>query len=179
MQPPPDHAEVTAALEAVGEVTAASELHGALTGLLCAAGDAPGGDWPQRLALELSPADVAAHPPLAALAGHVRGQFDFAPARVEPLLPAEPLQARAQGLVEWCRGFLGGLGLAGHPSAGQSGSTAGELIADLGVIAATRLDEGAEDDDADFETVLDFIQSAVAVLHHELHETAPPGARRH
>lgn len=179
MQPPPDHAEVTAALAAAGEVTPASELHGALTGLLCAAGSAPGDDWPQRLALDLGPADVAAHPPLTALAGHVRGQFDFAPARVEPLVPEGPLRARAQALVEWCRGFLGGFGLAGHPSAGQAGSTAAELIADLGVIAGTRLDEDAEDEDADFETVLDFIQTAVAVLHHELRDTAPPETSRH
>lgn len=179
MQPLPDHAEVRTALDAVGEVTAASELHGALTGLLCAAGAAPGEDWPQRLALDLTPADVAAHAALVALAAHARGQFDFAPARIEPLLPPDPLPARAQALIDWCRGFLGGFGLAGHPSAGQSGGTAGELIADLGTIAGTRLEEGAEDVDADFETVLDFIQSAVAVLHHELHETAPPDASRH
>jgi len=82
---------------------------------------------------------------------------------VMPLLPEAPLDARANAMVDWCRGFLGGLGLAGVGTGGRLAPVASDLLHDFAEIASTQLE--CEDGEAPLAELLDFIGGAVARLH--------------
>jgi uncharacterized protein YgfB (UPF0149 family) len=167
---PPSHDRVSNVLASLRLGVNASDLHGSLTGYLCAGGRAGADDWLDRL--ELSPADAqAAHDgTLAALLAAALAQFGHDPAQVEPLLPtaSATLALRADALVEWCRGFLGGFGLVGSTLHAHLSDDASEILADFGTIATSRLEiEGGASDEQAFFDVLDFVRLAVARLHRE------------
>lgn len=139
-----------------------AELHGSLTGYLCGGW---GGDGAALLAaLELE-GDAAGT--LADLAGRAAAETAGAlraGAPVALVLPAAPIEARANALVEWCRGFLGGLGLTGLLDAGARTGAAGDLLHTLAHIAAAPVACGPGDEAA-LDEVLAFVQSGVAQLH--------------
>ena len=168
MSHPPSHARVAEALRAHRLGTQPGDLHGSLTGYLCAGGRLGPDDWLDRL--ELSPADAASarDETLAALRAAAFAQFGAVPAAIEPLLPpaTAPMPERAEALVDWCRGFLGGYGLGALH--GDLSADAREILADFGTIAASRLDvEGGARDEQAFAEVLDFVRTAAALLHRE------------
>ncbi|MET0229401.1 MAG: UPF0149 family protein [Rhodanobacteraceae bacterium] len=153
----------------------ASDLHGSLTGYLCAGGRAGADDWPR--ALELEPDAKADHEVLRRLYRECRAQLDDPDLGFEPLLPESdtPVERRADALVEWCRGFLGGIGLSGAPVRGLS-PDATEVLADISRIAASRFDyDDAEEDESALTEVLEFVRVGVLLLHTEL--TRPRTAR--
>jgi uncharacterized protein YgfB (UPF0149 family) len=156
----------------------ASDLHGSLTGYLCAGGSAGVDEWPDALEIEPDPAVHVRDEALRQLYRDCRAQLDDPDLGFEPLLPApeEPVERRAEALVEWCRGFLGGVGLSGTPTAALS-ADANEVLADLGRIAASRFDyDDAEEDETALSEVLEFVRVGVLLLHTEL--TRPRAARR-
>lgn len=152
----------------------AGELHGSVTGYLCAG-------WAGRsnellAALQLESDDAGLADPLYALLDRLVPEISSelrAGETVTPLRPDAPLSARADGLVEWCRGFLGGLGLTGVVADAGLGSETRELLGDFGRIAAMPL-ECDEDDHAAFAEVLDFVRGGV--LH--LYAALAPSERR-
>jgi uncharacterized protein YgfB (UPF0149 family) len=166
----PSHAALAAALAGLHLGVQASELHGSLTGYVCAGGKATAEDWLERL--ELGPPDAAtvADPMLRAVHAAALTQFEPASARVEPLLPAAnaPLESRADALVEWCRGFLGGYGLAGALASAEPSAVVSDVLADFATIAGSHFDYDDEAEDASaFADVLEFVREASALLHRE------------
>ena len=98
------------------------------------------------------------------------------------MLPAAetPIDTRADALVEWCRGFLGGFGLAGGGHHDSLSNDAREILADFGTIAATRFEyAGNEDDEAALAEVIEFIRVGALLLHAELHAAPQTGATLH
>ena len=97
----------------------------------------------------------------------------------EPLLPPADtaLEHRADALVDWCRGFLGGLGLAGVSREHGLSADGAEILSDFGTIAGTRFEyaDGEEDESALTE-VIEFIRVGVLLLHAEI--VSAPQARR-
>lgn len=168
------HDRISSVLASLRLGVNASDLHGSLTGYLCAGGRAGADDWLDRL--ELSPADerAARNSELAAVLAAGQAQFADDLAQVEPLLPSagSAVAQRADALVEWCRGFLGGFGLVGSTLHVSLSDEANEILADFGAIATSRLevDGGASDEQA-FADVLDFVRVAVARLHRESGES--------
>lgn len=153
----------------------ASDLHGSLTGYLCAGGRAGAEDWPA--ALELEPDAKGDHEVLRRLYRDCRAQLDDPDLGFEPLLPDSetPVEQRADALVEWCRGFLGGVGLSGAPVSALS-PDATEVLADISRIASSRLDyDDAEEDESALTEVLEFVRVGVLLLRTEL--TRPRSAR--
>ena len=158
--------------------TTASELHGSLCGYL-----AGGGSLKRTTVLAALQLDGEALAPAAAdqaLLEHLAEQCrtDLADPELgfEPLLPADdrPLPERADALVEWCRGFLGGFGLAGSPAHAQLSEEAREMLRDLGAIAASSFDFGNEDEDEDaLIEVQEFVRVGAMLLHAEC--TRPDG----
>ncbi len=158
----------------------ASELHGSLCGYLCAGGAAGTNAWCEALALEALQ-DVISDD---ADARRTFGQF-FSQSRArlidpqlafEPLLPdaEDPVPQRAAALVEWCRGFVGGLGLAGNESAETLSEEGQEVLADLSRIAASDLVTGnSDEDEADFTEVLEYVRMGVLLLQSELTAVIP------
>ena len=106
-----EHATLVQALARCQAGSGASELHGSLSGYLCAGGHADAADWLDKLEVTPGVEGATRDPLLRDLFERARAQFATDPAQVKPLLPASPFEQRAQALVEWCRGFLGGFGL--------------------------------------------------------------------
>ena len=169
------HAELTRASQTLRLGMGASDLHGSLTGYLCAGGRAGAEEWPAALELELEPkADPEV---LRRLYRYCRAQLDDPDLGFEPLLPESgaSVEQRADALVEWCRGFLGGVGLSGA-TLGALSPDATEVLADIGRIAASRFDyEDDEEDESALSEVLEFVRVGVLLLHTEL--TRPRSAR--
>src|SRR6185312_819794 len=92
-----------------------AELHGSITGFLCAGGSGHARELLDSLALE-SDAGGAADGDLDRLIEGAATRINDRLRAQEPIelvLPEAPLVARANAAVDWCRGFLGGLGLSG------------------------------------------------------------------
>ena len=169
------HAELARALETLHLGVGASDLHGSLTGYLCAGGKAGAEEWPA--ALEIEPESQAAlrDEALKRLYRDCRDQLDDPELGFEPLLPDEdaPVERRADALVDWCRGFLGGVGLSGSSTRLLS-ADANEVLADLGRIAASHFEyDDAEEDETALCEVLEFVRVGVALLHTELTHRLP------
>ncbi|MBL0162138.1 MAG: UPF0149 family protein [Xanthomonadales bacterium] len=164
----------------------ASDLHGSLTGYLCGGGKTTAEDWTEALAFDLEAARGDAV--FAQVYHFCREQLDDVELAFEPLLPSDdvPLSVRADALVDWCRGFLGGVGLAGAGRPGKEMSAdAREIVQDFGNIAASNLEyTGSEEDEAALAEVLEFVRVGVLLLYGELDPgpslktAAAPASRR-
>lgn len=168
--PPPTHAALSTALDELSLGVQASELHGSLTGYFCAGGKATDADWLQRLEITVPHEAAIGHPLLRALHAATLAQFTGDRRQAEPLLPAAkaPLEQRADALVEWCRGFLGGYGLAGAVASASPSAVASDVLSDFGTIAGSRFDYDDETEDARaFADVLEFVREATGLLHRE------------
>ncbi|MGH8233964.1 MAG: UPF0149 family protein [Rhodanobacteraceae bacterium] len=168
------YAEFGMALARAKLGTGPAELHGSVTGYLCAG--RAGGAHALLAALQLESDDAGLVDPLHALldklVAGISGEL-MAGQPVSPLLPEAPLSTRADAMVDWCRGFLGGLGLTGVVVDTRLVPATRELLDDFGRIASMRI-ECNDDDDAALGEVLDFIGKGVTHLHAAL---APVGSR--
>lgn len=176
-----DHADLAAALAAMRVGVGASELHGSLSGYLCGGGNA--GAPALLSALELESEDNqskdAGQRLLGELYAETRVLLDDPELGFEPLLPdaARPLAERGDALVDWCRGFLGGLGLGGQ-AAGRALSEEGtEILRDLDTIAGSHFSYEEADDENSLMEVFEFVRIGVLLLYAELR--ADPGRRLH
>jgi uncharacterized protein YgfB (UPF0149 family) len=157
----------------------ASELHGSLCGYLCAGGAAGTNAWCEALALEalqdLITDDADARRTFGQFFSESRARLIDPQFGFEPLLPdVDAVPARAAALVEWCRGFVGGLGLAGNDASDTLSDDSQEVLADLSRIAASDLSSGdGDDDEADFTEVLEYVRMGVLLLQSELTAVAP------
>lgn len=167
---PLTHAELATTLKTLRLGVGASDLHGSLTGYLCAGGSAGAEEWPAALEIEPEPATPLNDEALRRLYRECQAQLEDPDLGFEPLLPGAdaPVEHRAEALVEWCRGFLGGVGLSG-PAARALSADANEVLSDIGRIAASRFDYDDENED---ETalceVLEFVRVGVLLLHAEM-----------
>ncbi|MBD8872772.1 UPF0149 family protein [Rhodanobacter sp. DHB23] len=162
----------------------ASELHGSLCGYLAGGATSDGGRLLTALELEgaegvtPSPADQVA---LDALLRQCRDALADPDLGFEPLLPDadRPLDERAEAVVDWCRGFLGGFGLAGTDAHAKLSDDAQEVLRDFGTVAASSFDFGdaAEDEDALIE-VQEFLRVGALLLYTESAGRGPSGSDR-
>ena len=144
----------------------ASELHGGLCGWL-AGGGSDGPDW---LARVLADADIDAVAPgdafdrlrEASVAQLEDREFGF-----ELLLPeaGASLYERSGALFDWCRGFVGGFGLAAGPTPPLS-AEGQEALADLVRLSAAAAEEGGDEEDEDaLAEIEEYVRVAVLLLH--------------
>lgn len=166
------HDDIDALIMRLRLGTEASELHGSLCGYLAGGGSLRGTSVLGALQLDgeatdPSPDDQAL---LQRLARQCETELADPELGFEPSLPADdrPLTERADAMVDWCRGFLGGFGLAGTAAHAQLSEEAQEILRDLGTVAASSFDFGneAEDEDALIE-VQEFVRVAAMLLHTE------------
>lgn len=152
--------------------TEASELHGSLCGYLAGGGSLHRTNVLSALQLD-GEATQPSHADQALLDKLVvQCETELADPELgfEPLLPADdrPLTERAEAMVDWCRGFLGGFGLAGTSAHAKLSDEAQEVLRDLGTIAASSFDFDNEDEDEDaLIEVQEFVRIGALLLHTE------------
>jgi uncharacterized protein len=145
----------------------AGELHGSLCGFLCGGGKANAEDWLATVLSddaihEVGPDTLLAQTYEATRLGLASEAFEF-----DMLLPDSdaPIAQRGDALVAWCRGFLGGVGLAGVELQKMSEETQ-DALNDVGRIAGSDLSyEDSDSDDDAFEEVAEFVRVAAMLVH--------------
>lgn len=162
----------------------ASDVHGSLAGYICGGGSADARHWFEALEFDHGEDDPATLPPdlLERLYRQCASWLADPELGFQPLLPETEtsLDARAEALIEWCRGFLGGFGLAGAGHRGALSREAQEILADFATIAGTHFEyAGNEDDEAALAEVIEFIRVGALLLHAELHAAPGAGATLH
>lgn len=160
--PPPE--DVQASCRGLGLAMSAAELHGGLCGWL-AGGGAAGEGWLKRILADDSvpqPDDALQALHAASVSQLEDRSFGFA-----LLLPGPQatLYQRSEGLFDWCRGFLGGFGLAAGRSPPLS-AEGEEALADLAKLAAADPQEGGdEEDEQALAEIEEFVRVAALLLH--------------
>lgn len=162
----PDLSAVDAESRQAALSTSASELHGALSGWL-AGGGANVREWPAKVLADESlpaPPEGGALDTLRRVTAAQLADRDF---HFELLLPDSEasLSERSGALFDWCRGFLGGFGLAagGQPRLSDEGT---EALKDLAMFAAaSSQEEGDEEDEAGLIEIEEFVRVAALLLH--------------
>ena len=143
-----------------------AELHGSLSGWFAGGGE----DTPDWLARVMADDALPQNPPgnaLDALRAVSASQLDDRGFAFELLLPEADatLGERSGALFDWCRGFLGGFGLAAgqNPPLSEEGN---EALADIAKLAAaTPQDDGDEDDEEALAEIEEFVRVAALLLH--------------
>lgn len=158
--------EVASEARAAGLGIDAPELQGALVGWL-AGGGRDDAHWLAAVMADPGlPAEVpdSALAQLRAAAAEQLASRDF---DLELLLPdeGEPLVVRSGALFAWCRGFLGGFGLAAGKAPPLSEESS-EALADLArFAAATPQEDGDEEDEDAMAELEEFVRVAALLLH--------------
>jgi uncharacterized protein len=164
----PPHADVTAELQALAVGMDASELHGSLCGYLSGGGEAPGrADWVARMLADPEAATVAPDSALDRMFTATAELLDAPDFGFELLLPEDDaaVSERGEALLGWCRGFLGGFGLAAGEKPPLSEDSA-DALRDLARMAASELSyEDPEGDEESLAEVTEFVRVAALLLH--------------
>ncbi|MDT8388573.1 MAG: UPF0149 family protein [Thiogranum sp.] len=160
-------------LEPVAPATDASDCHGLLCGLICAAGFGDPKLWVQEYFEDFDPRDAAqsrAFKTLQELYEQSLVQLNSADLDFELLLPEddEPLAGRTESLGLWCSGFLSGLAIGGLPE--NVSDELRELLDDLTHIARVEFEPGdsSEEESVAFEEVVEYVRIAVLYAYEEL-----------
>lgn len=176
------HAQLGEVLAGLRLGVSASDLHGSLTGYLCGGACVDTRDWLAALELDSDDAVDLPRAALDRLHDECAAWLGDPGMRFEPLLPAADtaLEVRAEALVEWCRGFLGGLGLSGELHRRELSDEASEILRDFDAIAGSHFEYGdSEEDESALIELAEFIRVGVLLLHTELRTRRGPGQAVH
>lgn len=164
--PLPSSDQAASAARALGVAQAPAELHGALCGWLAGGGEA-GPDWPAKVLADDALPPVPAGGPLAQLLEATASQFDDRDFGLELLLPGADasLAERSGALFDWCRGFLGGFGLASGANPPLSEESREALTDIARLAAASPQEDGDEEDEDALAEIEEFVRVAALLLH--------------
>lgn len=163
----PAFAQVADELQALEASLEPSELHGSLCGYVSGGGKHDRSGWFAAVMSDPLLAAPAPDSPLDLLYRASAAQLESPDFGFELLLPADerPVSERGDALLAWCRGFLGGFGLASGANPPLS-EDASEALADMARIASSDLSYEEPEADAEaLEEVSEFVRVAVMLLH--------------
>jgi len=162
----PDFEQTAAALEALGAGVNAADLHGSWCGYLPA--------------LDASD-DAAARSTIGRLFRASDAKLDDDEFGFDPLLPDadQPLHLRTDALLQWCQGFVGGLGLGGFRDERVLSKDGREVLRDLIEISRTpvSLDDDEDTDENALVELTEFARVAALLLREDLRSPAALRAR--
>ncbi len=163
-------------LSSHASLTGPAECHGIIVGVVSGRGDQNPGLWVSHImgdnATAGEPSEALMLRVLEALRQHVITQLHAADMGFQLCVPDDEvsLEIRAGSLVEWCEGFLFGLGLTGLDIRALS-AEAQEFITDMGDI--TRLNvsvaEPLEEDEVNYAELYEYVRTGVQIVYDELH----------
>ncbi len=173
-------------LEQAGVVLSLAEVHGGLTGMMCAAGVAAANRW---LGQQLEEWNQAGETPVGSALQTVEldtwRMLNEEHMGFEPLVPGddEPLDTQVRGLALWCHGFLSGLGLGGLTIEGaEHDETVAEIAQDFAEISRAVLapEDEQELDEAGFALaeLKEYVRVSVQIVFEHLGER-PDGNTLH
>ncbi len=178
----PDFDELAQALRSLNAGLGAADLHGSLCGYLCA-----GGQGEQRFLEAMSlrellsaDADATARAAVARLFRRSGSDLDDVEFAFEPLLPdsEHPLTERTDALLQWCQGFVGGLGLGGFADEKRLSTDGREVLHDFAEIARSSIshDRDEEVDETALAELIEFARVGALLLREDLRD-APAALR--
>lgn len=162
----PSWSEVRTAIAQLALAQTPAELHGALCGWLAGGGDDTP-DWLGQVMADTALPQPARDGALDHLRAASVDQLDDRGFGFELLLPDADvgLSERSGALFDWCRGFLGGFGLAAgsNPPLSDEG---GEALSDIArLAAATPQDDGDDEDEEALAEIEEFVRVATLLIH--------------
>lgn len=164
--PLPLWSEIDAAARSLTLAATPAELHGALCGWL-AGGGSDDARWLNNVFADDALPTPSAGSDLDRLKQASAEQFGDRDFGFDLLLPDDEasLSERSDALFDWCRGFLGGFGLAAgsDPPLSEEGREALEDLANLAAASAEA--EGDDEDEAAYAEIEEFVRVAVLLLH--------------
>jgi len=179
----PNYDALAHVIERLGAQQVPAELHGTLTGLLCANGDGGADIWMQNLFPNTPQGDLLADEAVAELKQlheTTRTQLNAPECEFHLLLPDDEssLDDRVHALGEWCQGFLIGLSLGGIKDFKTLSADASEIAEDIVEIARADSSysfEGSEEDERAYAELVEYLRVGVMLLNEEIQPTqAPP-----
>lgn len=189
-QPLPDYDQINDALRGAPCELNAAEFHGQLCGLLCTCDRLELADWLMVSLPESDPASLSAtaHELFQVLLDHSQNAMGSEDFGFQLLLPDDTagLAARLEALANWCQGFLFGISHAGVSDIQALPGELPEIVEDL--INISRAEdfelEDAEEDEAAYMELMEYVRVGVQLFHEELHgqpdnNAAPPDAQIH
>lgn len=163
----------------------ASDSHGYLCGLVCAAGYADPAQWEPELLGDCQSAVEEIEESrrlLKLLYQDIQASLNDPEMDFQLLLPddSEELPQRTEMLGDWCMGFLSGLGVGGLPPLEQLPDDCRELLNDFAQISRIEFDmeEPGEEDEAAFMEIVEFVRVGVLFLNEELQAQNAAGPSR-
>jgi uncharacterized protein len=170
--------DAAAALVSANTVVAIAEAHGCLSGALCANHDYPFARWLDELFdaenKEPSAEVTAARDLLQTLYTETLHALRGDEMSFVPLLPEDEmsLAQRAEGLAQWCQGFLYGFGSAGAGRPKLSAEV-DEVLRDFTQLARATAGETepTEEDESDYVEIVEYVRAGVQLVHDELRPT--------
>ena len=170
----PNYARFEQALESIGLDLGASEIQGVICGMICGGTSQGHVAWIENLFSERSSDDLLvreARQLLGQLYQACNRQLVDADAEFTLLLPDDDvsLNQRTRALVNWCEGYLYGLGMGGI-SERQLVGDAKEALEDIS--AFTQLDLESVEEDESYESAYmelqEFLRVATLLIREEL-----------
>lgn len=162
----PAAAEIEREIHRLALAMSPAELHGGLCGWLAGGGGDVAG-WPAKVLVDPALETPEPDSPLDRLRRASVAQLGDRSFGFELLFPDTdaPLAVRSGALFDWCRGFLGGFGLAAGSEAPLSEESR-EALADLArLAAATPQDEGDDEDESALAEIEEFVRISTLLLH--------------
>ena len=178
----PDYNSLTDALAKADANLVASESHGALCGMLCAAGKIELSAWLEQIfeAFDVNDMRVKeASQLLVGLYNDTQTELNDSDAEFQLLLPDDDasLAQRTEALASWCQGFTFGLAAGGLKKDRVLPDDTAELIRDMVEIARAGHDLG-DDSDTDedaYMQIFEYVRMGVLLINEELQPShAPP-----
>ena len=171
---------VDRALRQLGAAEGAPEAHGSLCGVACVLGSLARAAWVASLF-------AAADPPGGGREEHASVLGDLAAETCAALsegdmvfsllLPPDdrPLSLRAEGLADWCAGFMHGLGETAGTRASRealTGDATREIMGDFAEIARVTLSDDETDLEAEaaYTELVEFVRVSVQLVFEELYD---------
>ena len=178
----PDYQAITDALNKLETEVTPSEIHGTITGLLCAKTGAKAELWQYNLWPHLSDSnntDLLASEALEVLNqlhDITRLQLNDPQCELQLLLPndEDPIDQRVNALGDWCQAYLVGLTLGGVNDFSPLPDNTREMANDLVEIARAGtsydLEESEEDENA-YAELVEYLRVGVLLINEELQPT--------
>ena len=153
----------------------AAEVHGVLTGLLCAQDQTVEDKWFQYCFPQAEPGDLLFQETarlLKEMISEVQTQLQHSEFKFYPLLPDEDssLLSRVEALAFWCQGFLLGISLGGIVNSEKLPGELPEFIKDMVEFSKeenVELEEEEQDEDAYMELV-EYIRMGILLFYEEI-----------